>query len=77
MLLIIASALASFACTVTKAHDGNGPLWCANGMKVRVACVQAPEFESAEPCRRRRDGYVCSNAHLKADRPVSTTKRLL
>lgn len=45
MLLIIALAAAPFACTVLKVRDGDGPLWCTNGVKVRVAGKQAPDFE--------------------------------
>ena len=54
----------AFVCEVVRVHDGDGPLWCANGTKVRIAGVQAPDFESAEPCRRpaaRRTAYVCDD----------------
>ncbi|WP_445191243.1 thermonuclease family protein [Sphingomonas sp. Tas61C01] len=70
--MIIAAALlaAPFACIVTKVHDGDGPLWCVNGVKVRVAGIQAPDFESAEPCRRRRAGYVCNDAAAERSRQI-------
>ena len=74
IITIFAAALAgsTFTCTVTRVHDGDGPLWCAEGPKVRIAGVQAPDFRSAEPCRQRRAGYVCSDARArKSQRTVS------
>lgn len=71
-------AAASFHCTVTRVHDGDGPLWCANGIKVRIAGVQAPDYEDAEPCRRRdasRANYICDNA--AADRSQQIVERLV
>jgi endonuclease YncB( thermonuclease family) len=65
---------ASFLCLVTRVHDGDGPLWCANGMKVRVAGIQAPDFANAAPCRRDRAAYVCSN--VKAARSQRVVERL-
>lgn len=67
-------AAASFLCLVTRVHDGDGPLWCANGVRVRVAGVQAPDFENAVPCRRGRAAYVCSN--VKAERSRRVVERL-
>ena len=63
-------AAASFTCTVTRVHDGDGPLWCSNGQKVRIAGVQAPDFESAQPCRTHRVGYNCSNAAAERSRVI-------
>lgn len=63
-----------FVCEVIKVHDGDGPLWCAEGIKVRVAGVQAPDFTNAEPCRRHRSGYVCDDGAARRSRAV--TKRL-
>lgn len=57
-------AAAPFTCEVVRVHDGDGPLWCATGQKVRVAGIQAPDFESAEPCRRparARRAYRCDD----------------
>ena len=56
---------APFTCVVVSVHDGDGPLWCANGIKVRIAGVQAPDYEDAGPCRRadaRRATYTCDTA---------------
>ena len=52
-------------CTVTRVHDGDGPLWCKEGPKIRVAGIQAPDFENAEPCRRPtalRRAYTCDDS---------------
>lgn len=50
----VAAAPAAFPCTVFRVHDGDGPLWCRQGPKIRVAGIQAPDFESATPCRASR-----------------------
>ena len=62
LTLLATASLPAFDCRVIKVHDGDGPIWCANGRKVRVAGVQAPDFENAEPCRTGKPGYVCSDA---------------
>lgn len=84
MIFALAVAPASFTCDVTRVHDGDGPLWCSNGKKIRIAGIQAPDFESAEPCRRsdvRRINYTCDDrAAEKSQRIVSRMalgKRLL
>jgi endonuclease YncB( thermonuclease family) len=68
----------TFSCTVTRVHDGDGPLWCSNGIKIRTAGVQAPDFESALPCRAadpRRVNYRCNNA--AAQRSQQIVERLV
>ena len=63
----------AFSCTGTRVHDGDGPLWCSNGIKVRIAGVQAPDFESASPCRAadsRRANYLCDDAAAKRSQQV-------
>lgn len=72
--LLAAAPLPTFHCTVTRVHDGDGPLWCANGIKIRVAGIQAPDFEGAEPCRRARSGYDCSG--VRAARSQKIVERL-
>jgi endonuclease YncB( thermonuclease family) len=63
-------AVAPFACEVVRVHDGDGPLWCANGVKIRVAGIQAPDFEDAGPCRAGRAEFVCSNAQAERCRVI-------
>lgn len=69
---------APFVCAVVRVHDGDGPLWCANGIKVRIAGVQAPDYEDAAPCRRddaSRANYTCDNG--AADRSRQIVERLV
>lgn len=44
----------TFACTPTAVWDGDGPIWCAEGPKVRIAGVAAREMDgscrSNHPC---------------------------
>jgi endonuclease YncB( thermonuclease family) len=68
MMLMMAAALAPFPCHVVRVHDGDGPIWCANGIKVRTAGVQAPDFENASPCRTHKASYVCDNRKAEASR---------
>ena len=77
-MLVHALPTAPFTCVVVRVHDGDGPLWCANGIKVRIAGVQAPDYEDAEPCRRRdasRANYTCDNA--AANRSQQIAERLV
>lgn len=62
--------LPPFTCEVIRVHDGDGPLWCASGEKVRVAGIQAPDFEDAEPCKSGRAEYVCSNIHARRSQVI-------
>lgn len=67
-----------FICIVTRVHDGDGPLWCRSGQKIRVAGIQAPDFTSAEPCRRteaRRANYTCNDR--AAERSQQIVSRLV
>jgi endonuclease YncB( thermonuclease family) len=75
MPFLDAPAPPPFTCEVIKVHDGDGPLWCRNGVKVRIAGVQAPDFENTEPCRRGKANYVCSDA--KAQRSRQIVQRLV
>lgn len=50
----IVSAGATFTCTPTAVWDGDGPIWCAEGPKIRVAGVAAREMDGScsrnHPC---------------------------
>lgn len=70
MLSNAADTPPAFSCTVTRVHDGDGPLWCANGVKIRVAGIQAPDFEDTAPCRKRRANSTCSNVDAERSRVV-------
>ncbi|RZM32115.1 MAG: hypothetical protein EOP67_29420 [Sphingomonas sp.] len=63
----------AFACEVVRVHDGDGPLWCRSGQKVRVAGIQAPDFTSAAPCRRpaaHRATYTCDDRAAERSRRI-------
>ena len=60
-----------FICEVVRVHDGDGPLWCRDGRKVRVAGVRAPDFTSAEPCRTGKAGYVCDDVRAAASQRIA------
>jgi len=71
--LIAAAALPPFTCDVIRVHDGDGPLWCRSGQKVRIAGVQAPDFENAQPCQRpvaRRTAYTCDDQAARRSRTI-------
>lgn len=63
-----------FLCLVISVHDGDGPLRCRTGEKIRVAGIQAPDYEDAAPCHEHRANYVCNNA--AADRSRIIVERL-
>lgn len=50
----IVSAGQVFTCTPTAVWDGDGPIWCAEGPKVRIAGVAAREIDGScnanQPC---------------------------
>lgn len=54
MLTDIIAAGAAFVCTPTAVWDGDGPIWCAEGPRIRVAGVAAREIDnsckSGQPC---------------------------
>ena len=45
----VVTAGRTFACTPTAVWDGDGPIWCAEGPKIRIAGVAAREMD--ERCR--------------------------
>lgn len=57
---MIATTLAAgliFACTPVRVWDGDGPIWCAEGPKVRLAGIAAREMDGS--CR---PGHPCPSA---------------
>jgi len=52
--LIVIAAGNHFTCTPTRVWDGDGPIWCAEGMKIRLAGVAAREIDGScrawQPC---------------------------
>ena len=63
---MIATTLAAgliFACTPVRVWDGDGPIWCAEGPKVRLAGIAAREMDGS--CR---PGHPCPSAPAVAAR---------
>lgn len=52
--LQVVAAGASFTCTPVAVWDGDGPIWCAEGPRVRIAGVAARELDGTcdtrQPC---------------------------
>ena len=50
----IVSAGQSFECTPTRVWDGDGPIWCAEGPRVRLSGIAAREMDgtcsTGHPC---------------------------
>jgi len=51
----------TFTCTVTRVHDGDGPIWCAEGPKVRLTAIAARELDGT--CN---EGHPCPAASAQA-----------
>ncbi|WP_137865103.1 MULTISPECIES: hypothetical protein [unclassified Sphingomonas] len=66
---VIAAGLL-FACTPTHVADGDGPIWCAEGPRIRLAGIAARERDGS--CR---PGHPCPTA--SADAAMSALVGLL
>lgn len=66
VFLIAASIVASgvsFTCTPVRVWDGDGPIWCAEGPKIRLSGIAAREIDGS--CK---PGHPCPRADGKAAR---------
>lgn len=68
MSFVVAGAL--FACTPTLVYDGDGPIFCAEGPRVRIAGIAARERDNS--CRT---GHPCPDA--TGDQAMSALVTLL
>lgn len=54
LALQIVAASTTFTCTPTRVWDGDGPLWCAEGPRIRLAGIAAREIDGScrpnQPC---------------------------
>lgn len=60
MLFIYAAVVAagtSFTCTPTRVWDGDGPIWCAEGSRIRLAGIAAREIDG-----KCNPGHPCPDA---------------
>lgn len=66
-LVFAAAAILSpgthFTCTPVAVWDGDGPIWCAEGPRIRLASIAAREID--ESCRR---GHPCPTTSGRAAR---------
>lgn len=51
ILVSIVAAGTSFSCTPTQVWDGDGPVWCKEGPRIRLAGIAAREMD--DTCRAR------------------------
>lgn len=63
MSLLLAAAGAVFACTPVAVWDGDGPVWCQEGPRIRLEGIAARETDGT--CRR---GHPCPDASAEASR---------
>lgn len=49
MSLLTVAASAAFLCTPVAVWDGDGPIWCAEGPKIRLGSIAARELDGS--CR--------------------------
>lgn len=57
LLTSIVASGTSFACTPTRVWDGDGPIWCAEGPRIRLAGIATREID--ETCQ---PGHPCPDA---------------
>lgn len=63
MLVQVVAAGASFPCTPTRVWDGDGPVWCAEGPRLRIAGIAARESDGT--CRQNQP---CPSASAESAR---------
>lgn len=63
MIATIVAAGLAFTCTPTRVWDGDGPIWCAEGARVRLAGIAAREIDDS--CK---NGHPCPKAPGAASR---------
>jgi hypothetical protein len=59
----IVAAGATFSCTPTAVWDGDGPIWCAEGPRIRIAGIAAREID--ESCRSNQPCPTVSGAQAR------------
>src|SRR5687767_8576441 len=63
LLVPIVAAGTAFTCTPTRVWDGDGPIWCAEGPRIRLEGIAARELDN-----RCRPGHPCPTASGEAAR---------
>jgi endonuclease YncB( thermonuclease family) len=62
-LAFVVTGGSAFTCTPTRVWDGDGPIWCAEGPKIRLAGIAAREIDG-----HCRPGQPCPGAGGRAAR---------
>lgn len=63
MLAEVVAAGIAFTCTPVRVWDGDGPIWCAEGPRIRLSGIAAREIDGT--CRK---GHPCPKASAEAAR---------
>lgn len=61
--LSVVAAGQTFTCTPTAVWDGDGPIWCAEGPRIRIAGVAAREAD--ESCKQNQPCPAVSGADAR------------
>jgi endonuclease YncB( thermonuclease family) len=67
----------TFTCTPTRVYDGDGPIWCAEGPRIRLAGIAAREIggecRSNHPCPTASAEAARDHLVSLVGRPVGTS----
>ncbi|WP_298815064.1 hypothetical protein [uncultured Sphingomonas sp.] len=67
----VVAAGQNFRCTPTRVWDGDGPVWCAEGPRLRIAGIAAREADGR--CRRgQAEAVVEAQAEPAGAQPAQT-----
>ena len=76
--LQIVAAGTSFTCTPVRVWDGDGPLWCAEGPRIRLAGIAARETDGTcrpnQPCPNATAEQARNHLVGLVGRPVGTSR---
>lgn len=78
LALQIIAAGQTFTCTPTRVWDGDGPIWCAEGPRVRLAGIAAREADGTcrpnQPCPDASAEEARDHLVSLVGRPVGTSE---
>jgi endonuclease YncB( thermonuclease family) len=76
--LQVIAAGTSFTCTPTRVWDGDGPIWCAEGPRIRLAGIAARETDGScrphHPCPKASADAARNRLVDLVGRPVGRTR---
>lgn len=78
LLAVQVAAGATFTCTPVRVWDGDGPLWCAEGPRIRLAGIAAREMDGTcntnQPCPRATAQQARDHLARLVGRPVGVSR---